>query len=350
MKKNIYCLLMLVSLILITGCTKNYDIKDIKKYVNENLKIRNIEVLNTYQEIIDEDGYTDKIWTVIDKENNITFHVIDDYFWGMESGTNRLLNDYDESVFVKLYDKMDVKENIIYNHETDNFYNEVDLLCKYKDKKGLIDCYNSLLYYKDYIESQNYNLAITYNITYDSVLKNIGQHKRKTGDTFGQLNDLDKNELDEAMYNYLSTALIFQIENGIKEITEEDMKQILENEKTNLIFIKKDDGSKKQYDDIIAYYSYISFGTLYKILEKEGFNPVGNPWHYTVTNKNGDNFEFSYDFNDYVYSYGSIGYYYKRNSEKIRMGRYSYNYFNKREITEMFGIDIETITKRFLHN
>lgn len=352
MRKIILGLLISVSLISIIGCTKNYDRNDIINYVNEELKIMDIQVSKTYKEIIDEEGYTDKIWTVLDKENNITFHVLDDFYYGMESVTNHLSNDYDESAFIELYNEMDVKQNIVYNYKSNNLFNEVNLICNYNNKKELNECYTSLLYYKNYIESKNFDLAISYTLEYDFSLKIIGEYESNLGTTAGQLNNLDQNVLNEAMYDYLSTALMLQIDSGLNEITEENMKQILENDETHLIFIKKDGAIEQQYDDIIAHpHAYgISFGTLYKILKKEGFNPDGNSWHYTVVNKNGDKFEFSYDFNDYVYENGMAGYYYKKNDEKISMGAYFYNCFKDTQINEMFGINIEDKQKNFLYN
>lgn len=90
----------------ITGCTKEYTADDIKAYAKDTLSIRRVSVDQTPQEYKDEDGYTDILWTVKDKKNNITFHVLDNTFYGVESVTNMLLDDYDDSVFAAYADKL----------------------------------------------------------------------------------------------------------------------------------------------------------------------------------------------------------------------------------------------------
>ncbi len=44
---------------------------------------------------------------------------------------------------------MDLKENVIYNYETTDLLNKVNLTCKFINKKELKACYDSLLYYKN---------------------------------------------------------------------------------------------------------------------------------------------------------------------------------------------------------
>lgn len=61
----------------ITGCTKEYTADDIKSYAKETLSIRRVTVDIIPHEYKDEDGYTDILWTVKDKKNSITFHVLD---------------------------------------------------------------------------------------------------------------------------------------------------------------------------------------------------------------------------------------------------------------------------------
>lgn len=66
----------------ITGCTKEYTADDIKAYAKDTLSIRRVSVDQTPQEYKDEDGYTDILWTVKDKKNNINLtnaEIVADY-------------------------------------------------------------------------------------------------------------------------------------------------------------------------------------------------------------------------------------------------------------------------------
>lgn len=185
MKKRYLYTFILLLIFLITGCTKNNTRKDIIKYVKKELNLSDISVSKTYKESIDKDGNTDKIWTVTDKTNNIKFHVLDDYYYSNENILNHLLNDYDESIFIVLYDNMDIKQNIIYDYESNEKYNKINLICNYSNKDELDDCYNSLLSYKKYIESQNFNLAIQY------LLIKIDEYEYPMETKAGTLNNLE---------------------------------------------------------------------------------------------------------------------------------------------------------------
>lgn len=102
------CMLCIIFLIAVsmTGCVKEYAADDIKAYAKDTLSLRSVSVEKTPQKYKDEEGYTDVVWTVHDKTNDVTFHVCDDTFWGVESVSNMLLNDYEASVFAAYADKL----------------------------------------------------------------------------------------------------------------------------------------------------------------------------------------------------------------------------------------------------
>ena len=82
-----YALTLLVALtgVITTGCVTEYDRDDIAEYVR-GLGVDGV-VSDSYTVVEDEKGYDDRYWTVT-LDNGLTFHVIDDYGWGMESVSN----------------------------------------------------------------------------------------------------------------------------------------------------------------------------------------------------------------------------------------------------------------------
>ena len=349
MKKKFFFFLFF-HIFLLAGCTKNYDQNSVMDYVQEQLSLSEFTVSQTYKEIKGEDGYTDRLWTVKDKEHNITFHVLDDYFWGMESVSNHLSDDYEASLFASLYQKLEQKDNLSFIKENKDSLFTVQLVCNYKNKEELTDCYDSVLSYKKQIDQFGYQLNIPYSVEYDFEFKNIGDYQIKTGDQSGSLKDIDENVYQEMIYNYYSTALTYQIEDSLLEMTPSDKDFVMNHEDTHRIFKRTNQGSLEFYDDVIGNEnSYgISFGGLYKILKQENFPVVGNAWHYTVT-VNSDIYEFSYDFNDLLYEdedQNFYGYYYKKNGQKMKMNFYFYNCFKPKEINEMFGLNIEESTNK----
>ena len=97
-------LMLIISLFVFSACGKTYNKEDIEAYVRNELGLTKFVVSNDYKEFVDEEGYTDKVWGVKDLENNIPFHVMNNYYYGMEWVENRLDDDYEYIALKKYYD------------------------------------------------------------------------------------------------------------------------------------------------------------------------------------------------------------------------------------------------------
>lgn len=345
MKKG-HLVLVLFVVFLLTGCAEDYNRSDIKNYVKENYSLSDFKVSRTYEEVEGEDGNIDRLWTVEDEEHNITFRVLDDYRFLGEAPwpSNDLFDDYEISLFTSLYQKSEKKDNIYFMTDDKESLVEGELLCYYKNKDELTDCYDSIMYYKNELRQSGYELSIRYTVKYDFEFRFIGDTQDESGDTSGFLDDFNENEYEDMIYNYYSTVLFYQLEDALSEMTPADKELVMNHENTHRIFKRNDQGSLEYYDDVIAGSFEISFGGLYKILKQENFNVVGDASHYTVK-VNSDVYEFSYDYNDLLYEeYDGdfYGYYYKKNGQKIKMNFHYENYLIAKEINEMFGLNIET--------
>ena len=97
------------------------------------------------------------------------------------------------------------------------------------------------------------------------------------------------------------------------------------------------DQNNKDYDVYEDIYgdSYINFGNLYYLLQKEGFDVEGTIDDYTVTGIDGQNLHFSYNF----VGDGEYGTYYLIDNEVTSCDA---NYFNlyRTTIKELFGLEI----------
>lgn len=103
-------------IILFTGCTKEYRESDIDKYIRENLHLSNYKISSNYKYANNGDALSDKIWTVINRDNNVEFHIYDDFSEGMEGFTeNFLKDDYEESLFLDYYKKIIICTSGLFN-------------------------------------------------------------------------------------------------------------------------------------------------------------------------------------------------------------------------------------------
>ena len=119
-------IILSIGLFILTGCTKKYVLADIKNYVENNIGIKNYTMKERYTELKGEDGYEDYYWHI--RYNQIDFDVIDNYYYGMESVSNRLENNFDEKVLDYYYGKYANASKITY--KKDYVYEKNTLMIK----------------------------------------------------------------------------------------------------------------------------------------------------------------------------------------------------------------------------
>ena len=153
-------------------------------------------------------------------------------------------------------------------------------------------------------------------------------------------------EVDKLEEDILSEFAVYAADYRLEvdQFTTEEL--IAAAEKFNTQFnITRPDGTVVSYSDLsLSRYSYgMSFGCLYEVLYREGFEVDGTPEHFTYVGIDGCNYEFSYSFNDYVYDNGKPGYYYLKDDEKVPMSYYFYNHFRSGFLQEISGLTFEKI-------
>ena len=361
-------LLLAVSAILLGGCVKKYSRNDIRAYARKITGLKNLTVSEQYEEIMeDEEGYLDHLWTVTDEDSGITFHILDDYYWALEEVENKLLDDYDSSVFFFLLDKKKIPpDNRLSLKKTENSgLVQAQLVCSFSDLQGLNNCYEDLRSVRAALEEAGYpGLKVPYTVKYNNPIRGAVDYKIDEGDTTGDVGSVDENALREMRRNYLLCALDYRFEEALGEFGEDEIDALVHGETTVRIYKRPPEAAdtggtgtaaavqykpseEEYYEGVIGSPRYlgISFGTLYELLRQEGYQPGGNAWHFSVIVPDGSRLEFSYDFNDlsgYNDSRGKLqkGYYYIRDGKKVRMESYYANHFDASEIERLTGLRV----------
>lgn len=346
MKKKI--LLLFVGVLLLAGCHVDYGKSDIEDYLEEKYGITDVSISDSYEEYITNEAgekLVDKIWTVKDKKNNIEFHVIDNHSNGMEMSKNYLSDDFSGSLYIKNTKNKNIgniktKKRDEYGGKT----NEIDLICDFNNKNELNKCYDEIKNIYDTYTKKYPNFNIFYQIIYTKE-KNI--HGRNNAGRVGYINMLYKDDVyNDLIYNYYSFGYSNRIDEIINEMTTEDINNLFNNKNTDILYkVDNNNSILKQYDDIIGVNNGngLSVAGLYYLLKDEGYVVNGTKENFNVNDKNGNVLEFSYNFNDYVYGDAAeshLGYYYRKNGEKIPMKDYYCDYFESNVIKELFDINI----------
>ena len=139
--------LVVILLILLSGCVKKYYQSDIKSYAKKLTGRSNLSVSEGYVEIQeDEEGYLDHLWTVTDDDTGMEFHILDDYYWALEEVENRLLDDYDSSVFLWLLEqrKFPMTQGLYLRKSEESGLVNAEVICGFSDEKSMRALYEQL--------------------------------------------------------------------------------------------------------------------------------------------------------------------------------------------------------------
>ena len=331
----------LLVVVLLSGCTTKYEQKDIYDYIEENYALEDVKVSKERTELTGEDVYTDYLWEIT--ADDIKFRVLDDYHWGMETLTNHLTDDYEDVMLKKYYDSKILPHFTLDEKEEQGLYSS-QLVGKFHTKEELIQLYEELENFQNYVTQKGYTIpnSFSYHLQMQSPIRNhMPAYVVDDGDSFGRVTDITQGSLKEAITNYIQTYTDYHFNDLDEKFTREEIIQVVSEHKYQIAIIKEDNTTF--YDDLCAsQFGYgISFGTLYEILEREGFNVSGNNEHYSFADFNGNIYEISYDFinvdgkND-----ESNHYYYLKNGEPVKMAADFYNHFSANKIEEMCGLKL----------
>lgn len=334
-------MLLLLFVLLLSGCTTEYAQEDIYAYIEQEYALEDVKVSEDRKAIKGKDGYTDYIWEVT--AGDIKFRVLDDYHWSGEVLSNDLTDDYKQVMLKEYYDSAILPHFTLDEKEMDGLYSSI-LIGKFNTKDELIQLYEELKNFQTYVAQKGYDIpsSFAYDLQMQSPIRdNIPSYTVDNGDSYGKVTDIDEDEVEEAMNKYMQSYINYNFNDLYEKFTEEEIIEAVSNSDQQVAIIKGE--SMIFYDDLLAmpYGSYISFGTLYEILKRENFDVKGNSEHYSFTDANQNVYEISYDFinadgTDDKYNH----YYYLKNGVPVKMEANFYNYFYEKQIEEICGLKL----------
>lgn len=346
---------------LFTACAKEYTKEDVEKYVKESIGVKHFEVSDNFDSVEGEDGYIDNKWTVkVLDDSNITFSVLDDFYWGMESVGNSLEDDYNDCVlehFAKDYEfsnlKLEIEREEIVSRKISG---------SFKNKKELEKLFKELKEFLKFVSEENYDIEVMVEFKYENPIMNSDIYEIEdleysgwfySGDTDDEYSE----KLSGVVKEYLTTCITNQFKENLEDFTEKEIKEVVDDSEYRIGILRQGDENiaYAYYEDLLADYYKINFATLYEILRREGYEVSGDSYHYCFYDKSGDKYEISYDFYDksrkeyetvvssegYDIHYNGKGYYYIKNGEIISMVYGDNPSFQEEEINELIGLNLK---------
>ncbi len=339
--KKTYVIFLVMTLFL-TSCTTNYQHEDIFLYVKDKYRFDDFTVSEKRTEVKDEDGYTDYLWTV--KVDGIEFTVIDNYYYGMEAVTNRLHDNYTDVMLKQYFNRVDMITHFSLNESTFDGIYKNNLVARFNSKEELLRLYNELSDFNSYLKNDGYTVPFSFSYRLEMqnpIRNNISGYIVDDGDTVGTVTEIKTSDREAMLNKYILTCIDYRFEDLLSELTEQEIMDTVKGCSERIALIRNDTVSF--YDDLCAnrYHYGISFGTLYEILKREGFDPEGDADHYTFTGTDNNVYEISYDFTNIDQKNDDTNhYYYLKNGSPIKMLGNFYTHFTEGQIAEMCGLKL----------
>lgn len=330
MKKRILTILIMITLLSLTACTKDYGRSDIEEYVYSELGLKGFSVSKTCKDIEGKDGCTDHLWEVMEADGTV-FYVLDDYVM-MEWVTNSLKDNRNE-VHVREYLKTaDLTGFVIDDPGEEHPMAGVELTGTYSSRRELHEYAERLNWLADGCDEE---LTILFDIKYDHPYRTIGDYEKTDADYHGTVSKsshVDCEYTEGAMINLL---LDLRYEDRLKEFTEAEIHDYVRSS-NHALCIKQSDGSWYMPGDLIgSFFSYgISFPTIYEVLSQSGYPVTGTKDDFTFTGIDGSTYEMSESFIENEW------YYYIKDGTHVPMDAYFYDHFDTGKVKEFTGIEV----------
>ena len=354
-RKHWVCLLLVGVLLTLTACVTEYERSDIEKMLQDTYGLQEFTVAKEPVEWEDDKGYTDYYWKVtLQDGSGLTFGVLDDHYWGMESTTNSLRTDYEDVMLLQFAKEYTGFQNIQIQSQIQEGMQDTWLRGRYANRDQLQALFDELFAFQDYVTQRGYQVehSFPFVLEMDSPLRSIMEGEGELsytvtdGDYRGTLTGLEEKERGEATTQFIRACADYRFEVPLADFSSQEIGDALEGSSYRLGIYPsgEEEGEPVLYEDLSASnYAYgVSFGSLYEVLCREGFSVEGDSGHYRFTGVGGDVYEVSYDF------YGENPqepqapnyYYYTKNGEVVWMDHYFYNHFTLRQVREMTGLQL----------
>ena len=300
----------LAAAILAAGCTKDYKDDDIKKYISEEMKLSSFSVIEGPVDFKGEDGYTDRIWTVSTDDfqlgEELVFHVCDDHYWSLEWVANLLTNDLTFQKERVLLDKFVLPDGFRVEEVTDSggqpymhyivcgfdgradFEKGIDLIRAFREHA------------KDYPTISDTGLLLSFR-TGD---KGLAHERQISGYQYtlssdAALTDAEAYEkLQKASDEYLMDCIECGLLDRMSEYSDEERSRVIREDdySTEIRRIGEETAAYPGY--AYARYYSVPCGTLYHILEEEGYGLTGDWTSFSFAGSDGEVHICSYEDNN----------------------------------------------------
>ena len=309
---------LILSFFTLTACTKKYNEEDIRKYIREEMHISSFKILSGPVDVKGEDSYTDQEWTISTDEfglkDDFIFHVYNDYYYSLEWTSNRLTNDLFYSKQLFLLDTFDLPDGVSTEKAKDSsgrawsVYFVCPLTCRADFSKAASAAAKVQTSLSSAPAFQDTEFSLSLKIGVSDPVTDACIDGRQYSFSFDSLTP--PSEISDKISALSDNYLMDCIEKGLLDRMDEysipERSRVIRASDNNKEIRRMDKNSAAYPGYAYNYYYDIPYGTLYRILDQEGYELNGDWKAFSFTGSDGQIHTFAYGDNKNVVSVDDI--------------------------------------------
>lgn len=330
------CLLWLSSF---AGCrTSHYSDDEVLEWARENIG-PSVVLSGEYEERVNPEGYTELVWTAYTQERpDLEFEVVSTLDYLGEGLVYNIESSYRSVYGRHFFEEYTAGSSTRFAPDKDQLERStLRLTGTFDDREGIAVLAGELAAINEYMADCGAAGCVSFYVTYNDPLA-----LDRESDVNEYFHDADAAEVISALEAELAVyAADYRL--AAEQFTADELTAAVEQTGRAFSLIRAD-GTAAVYPDLsLSRFGYgMSFGTLYEVLSREGFEPEGTAESFSFKGVDGAEYEFSYSFNDLPYDTTS-GYYYLKDGAPVAMDYYFYNHFRSDLLEEMTGMSFEDL-------
>ncbi len=325
---------------LLTGCRKEFNVRDIRRFLHEDLELSNYRIIDGPTDRTNPEDYRDEWWTVTTTDYGfdepLTFHVINHMSSSILWPTNSLISDLDEQIFRQLSLEYNDSEKMKMTQEEDYFLEPGEFYCSVEGKADFEAIFPEIERFQEFLKQypalDEMNFRVSYHVG-NSISDPSGSISSVISDSIDVLKqDLSAEEAADALfeydyyylefnsqtsqvdlynalygigehsyqngcvYAYLADCINYGLKDRIAEFTDEEISKVT-SYNSDVMQVRD---MEENIPVPTAYYArsdrnYIPIGHVYDLLVAQNIAVSGDFSHFSFTGKDGQFCEIGYD-------------------------------------------------------
>ena len=306
MSRKIVIISILMMLLCLTACTKKFEEEDVKKYIRDDMHISSFKILSGPVDVKGEDGYTDQEWTVstdvFDFAEDLVFHVYNDVYYSMEWTTNRLDDDLLYQKQLVLLANCDLPDGVTTEEVKGSSGRPwaVSLVYPLANRSDFANAASAIARLQPSLASvpgiNDTEFSFCLKVKVSDPVTDAGIANRQYSFNFNsktapsEISDSISKQSDEYLMDCIEKGLLDRMD----EYSVPERSAVINAQSNNTEIRRMDEDTAAYPGYAYNYYYDIPYGTLYRILEQEGYELTGDWKSFSFVGKDGQEYSFAY--------------------------------------------------------